>query len=72
MRKQVDLCSSDGTSSRSGQAEHSPEEPVIGPGTSSAASLTMPSSAALGCQRVRPGPSCSGDATSNHAGAIHH
>jgi hypothetical protein len=36
------LCSSDRTSNRSGQAEHSPEEPVIGPGTSSAASSTMP------------------------------
>jgi hypothetical protein len=41
-RKQGDLCSSDRTSSRSGQAEHSPEEPVIGPGTSSAVSSTMP------------------------------
>jgi hypothetical protein len=29
-------------------------------------------SAAPGRQRVRPGPSCSGDATSSHAGAIHH
>jgi hypothetical protein len=41
-RKQGGLCSSDRTSNRSGQAEHSPEEPVIGPGTFSAASSTMP------------------------------
>jgi hypothetical protein len=30
------------TSSRNGQARHSPEERIIGPGTSSAVSLTMP------------------------------
>jgi hypothetical protein len=36
------LCSSGKTSSRSGQAEHSPEKRVIRPGTSSAVSLTMP------------------------------
>jgi hypothetical protein len=36
------LCSSGKTSSRSGQAEHSPEKHVIGLGTSNAVSLTMP------------------------------
>jgi hypothetical protein len=41
-KKRGGLCSSDKTSSRSGQAGHSPEERVIGPGTSSAVSLTMP------------------------------
>jgi hypothetical protein len=41
-KKRGDLCSSDKTSSKSGQAEHSPEEHVIGPGTSSAVLLTMP------------------------------
>jgi hypothetical protein len=41
-KKRGNLCSSDKTSSRSGQAEHSPEERVTGPGTSSAVSLTMP------------------------------
>jgi hypothetical protein len=40
--KQGGLCSSDRTSNRSGQVEHSPEEPIIGPGTSSAVSSTMP------------------------------
>jgi hypothetical protein len=35
------LCSSDKTSSRSGQARHSPEERVIGPGTSSVVSSMM-------------------------------
>jgi hypothetical protein len=42
MNKRGDLCSSDRTSSRSGQAEHSPEERVIGPEMSSAVSSTMP------------------------------
>jgi hypothetical protein len=42
MMKQDNLCSSGKTSSRSGQAEHSPEKRVIRPGTSSAVSLTMP------------------------------
>jgi hypothetical protein len=41
-RKQGNLCSSGKTSSRSGQAEHSPEKRVIRPGTSSVVSLTMP------------------------------
>jgi hypothetical protein len=41
-RKQGNLCSSGKTSSRSGQAEHSPEKHVIGLGTSDAVSLTMP------------------------------
>jgi hypothetical protein len=41
-KKRGGLCSSDKTSSRSGQAEHLPEEHVIGPETSSAVSLTMP------------------------------
>jgi hypothetical protein len=36
------LCSSGKTSSRSGQAEHSPEKRVIRPGTTNAVSLTMP------------------------------
>jgi hypothetical protein len=40
-RKQGDLCSSDKTSSKSGQVRHSPEECVIGPRKSSAVSLTM-------------------------------
>jgi hypothetical protein len=46
-RKQDNLCSSGKTSSRSGQAEHSPER-RIRPGTSSAVSLTMPGQ---GCPR---------------------
>jgi hypothetical protein len=41
-KKQGGLCSSGKTSSRNGQAGHSPEERVIGPGTSSATSSTMP------------------------------
>jgi hypothetical protein len=41
-KKRDDLCSSDKTSSRSGQAEHSPEERVIAAGTSNAVSLMMP------------------------------
>jgi hypothetical protein len=52
-KKQGDLCSSDKTSSRSGQAEHSPEERVIGPGMSSVVSLTMPGQ---GCPRPSAGP----------------
>jgi hypothetical protein len=51
-KKRGDLCSSDKTSSRSGQAKHSPEERVIGPGTSSAVSLTMPGQ---GCPRPSAG-----------------
>jgi hypothetical protein len=47
------LCSSDKTSSRSGQAEHSLEERVIRPGMSSAVSLTMPGQ---GCPRPSAGP----------------
>jgi hypothetical protein len=41
-KKRGGLCSSDKTSSRSGQAEHSPEERVTGPGMSSAVSLMIP------------------------------
>jgi hypothetical protein len=52
-KKRGDLCSSDKTSSKSGQAEHSPEERVIGPGTSSAVLLTMPGQ---GCPRPSTGP----------------
>jgi hypothetical protein len=52
-RKRGNLCSSDKTSSRSGQAEHSPEERVIRPRTSSAISLTMPGQ---GCPRPSAGP----------------
>jgi hypothetical protein len=51
-KKQGNLCSSDKTSSRSGQAEHSPEKRVIRPGTSSAVSLTMPGQ---GCPRPPAG-----------------
>jgi hypothetical protein len=72
MKKRGDLCSSDKTSSRNGQTEHSPEERVIGPGTSSAVSLTMSGQGCPGLQQGRPKPSCSGDATSNNAGVIHH
>jgi hypothetical protein len=46
------LCSSGKTSSRSGQAEHSSERRVIGPGTSSVVSLTMPGQ---GCPRPPAG-----------------
>jgi hypothetical protein len=42
MKKRGGLCSSDKTSSKSGQDEHLPEERLIGPETSSAISLTMP------------------------------
>jgi hypothetical protein len=72
MRKEADLYSSDRTSRRSGQAEPSPKEPAIGPKTSVVASSTTPGQRCPGRQRVRPGPSCSGDATSSHAGVIHH
>jgi hypothetical protein len=48
-KKQSDLCSSDKTSSESGQAGPSPEEHVIRPGTSSAVLLTTP-----GQDRPRP------------------
>jgi hypothetical protein len=48
-KKRGGLSSSDKTSSRSGQAEHLPEERVIGPETSSAISLTMPGQ---GCPRL--------------------
>jgi hypothetical protein len=51
-RKQGNLCSSGKTSRRSGQAEHSPEKRVIGPGTSNAVSLTMPGQ---GCPRPPAG-----------------
>jgi hypothetical protein len=51
-RKQGNLCSSSETSSRSGQAEHSPEKRVIGPETSSTVSLTMPGQ---GCPRPPAG-----------------
>jgi hypothetical protein len=51
--KQAGLCSSDRTSNRSGQAEHSPEKPVIGPKTSSTASSTMPGQR---CPRPLAGP----------------
>jgi hypothetical protein len=53
MKKRSDLCSSDKTSSKSGQAEHSPEERVIKPGTSSAVLLTTPGQ---GCPRPSTGP----------------
>jgi hypothetical protein len=52
MKKRGGLCSSDKTSSRSGQAEHLPEERLIGPKTSSAESLTMPGQ---GCPRPSAG-----------------
>jgi hypothetical protein len=52
-RKQASLCSSNRTSSTSGQAKHSPEEPIIGPRTSSAASSTMPGQR---CPRPSAGP----------------
>jgi hypothetical protein len=51
-KKRGDLCSSDKTSSRSGQAEHSLEERVIGPRTSSAVLLTTPGQ---GCLRPSTG-----------------
>jgi hypothetical protein len=51
-RKQGNLCSSGKTSSKSGQAEHSPEKRVIGPGMSSAVLLTMPGQ---GCPRPPAG-----------------
>jgi hypothetical protein len=47
MRKQNNLCSSDRTSGRSGQAEHRPEKRVIWPRTSSTASLMMPGQGCL-------------------------
>jgi hypothetical protein len=46
------LCSSGKTSSRSGQAEHSPDKRVIRPETSSVVSLTMPGQ---GCPRPLAG-----------------
>jgi hypothetical protein len=71
-RKQGNLCSSDKISSRSGQAEHSPEKRVIRPGTSSAVSLTMPGQGCPGLQRGQPESGCSDNTTSSNAGAIHH
>jgi hypothetical protein len=59
-RKQASLCSSVKTSSRSGQGRPAPHRRQCQGNTASSR------------QRVRPGPSCSGDATSNHARAIHH
>jgi hypothetical protein len=53
MGKQGGLCSSDRTSNRSGQAGHSLEEPIIRPGTSGAASSTMPGQR---CPRPLAGP----------------
>jgi hypothetical protein len=53
MKKRGDLCSSDKTSSKSGQAERSPEERVIRPGTSSAVLLTMPGQC---CPQPSTGP----------------
>jgi hypothetical protein len=52
-KKRGGLCSSDKTSSRSGQAGHSSEEHVIGPGTSNTVSLMMPGQ---GCPRPSAGP----------------
>jgi hypothetical protein len=69
MRKQGNLCSSGKTSSRSGQAKHSSEKRVIGPGTSNAVSLMMPGQ---GLQRGQPESSCNGNTTPSDAGAIHH
>jgi hypothetical protein len=51
-KKRGGLCSSDKTSSRNGQAEHSPEEHIIGPGTSSVVSLIVPEQ---GCPRHSAG-----------------
>jgi hypothetical protein len=51
-KKRGGLCSSDKTSSRSGQAEHLPEERLIRPNTSSVESLTMPGQ---GCPRPSAG-----------------
>jgi hypothetical protein len=53
MKKRGDLCSSDKTSSKGGQAERSPEERVIGPGMYSVVLLTMPGQ---GCPRPSMGP----------------
>jgi hypothetical protein len=52
MRKQGNLCSSDRTSGRSGQAEHQPEKCVIWPRTSSTSSPTM---SGQGCPRLLVG-----------------
>jgi hypothetical protein len=52
-KKQGNLCSSNETSSKSGQGEHSPEEHVIGPGASNAVSLMMQGK---GCPRPSAGP----------------
>jgi hypothetical protein len=52
-KKWSDLCSSDKTSNKSGQAEPPPEEHVIEPGTSSAVLLTTPG---RGCPRPSTGP----------------
>jgi hypothetical protein len=53
MKKQCGSCSSGKTSSRNGQVGHSPEERVIGPGTSSTTSSTMPG---RGYPRLSAGP----------------
>jgi hypothetical protein len=53
MGKQAGLYIFDRTSNRSGQADHSPEKPVIGPKTSGAASSTMPRQR---CPRQSAGP----------------
>jgi hypothetical protein len=53
MGKQANLYSSDRTSNRSGQADHSPEKPVTGPKTSGTASSTMPGQR---CLRPSAGP----------------
>jgi hypothetical protein len=51
--KQAGLYSSDRTSNRSGQADHSPEKPVTGPKTSGTTSSTMPGHR---CLRPSAGP----------------
>jgi hypothetical protein len=71
-RKQGNLCSSGKTSCMSGQAEHSPEKHVIGPGMSNTVSLTMPGQGYPGLQRGRPESSCSSNATPSDVRAIHH
>jgi hypothetical protein len=66
------LCSSGKTSSRSGQAEHSPEKRVIRPGTSSVVSLMMPGQGYPRPPAGSPESGCNGDTAPSNAGAIHH
>jgi hypothetical protein len=55
-----------------GRSRTSRRSASSGPGRPASYRWQCQGKAAPGLQRGRPGPSCSGDATPNNAGAIHH